>query len=1239
MSIVAIVFSFVAPTLIVFADTEDARRKFDQEVNEHLKDAESATDIIEILSRDAKDHPKPNKNTIAHVMKRLFNPGEYINDVEYGVLSNKLDVEKSDILVGDRYACNPNAPNNLINHNCNIPNFTTGLIQALAHPAHEPFAGAEKTSAYAPFGLGVPNDIPGGKVPVVPGNRAHTYTALEIFGYNLKLTSYNGEWDKIDVSTEARMLSNFGIIDRITLTGTSLWNATRSGMSALIENFSFNPTRWLGGAARVVESTLTGGLNTVIDTSDLNIVASNGWKRDSFSRTLYNVYVMTDVEVLNETYRKYFQIYIDKVIGKSEENEEMQKVLRLASPPDFTFIEDWETEESKQARQAAQSQNAQAEEGDNLVEVPAPVYYTESEQLVFWAEDNAGVIAEAAEEGLISSDVSEYASYSELVETWNRNYEAYFSRVFDAQGEVVMEMLEDSDIEIFKDYPHLDPKQPISQYACANEDGTMMRASDGSPEYLYLKNNKGTEEFLNPKCAKARPPIGGGFLGSGWHLEREPDTRHIHQLQDDDFTGMFKIFTTAVGSGLRNFNSFIAKVTNVFLGLAFSPILADLGIDEIVKELIAGFRDTIFFPMASLVIVIGTMVLLYRVLRNGSLMQFFISTAITALIFIIGSIVLIRPEVTVKMIDEVPASIDNFVANAVLSDGDGSDYCSTGTDKDGIRTAQCNVWGALVFNPWVHLQFGTGYDNLYANGHAPANLQSFQNTNGDLVGDASVYLGNGVTVNNWAIYQLDKTKAGTINNWQSNRADGIGTVDRDLYRLVDLQAGPNNGAGTDSRYFEVWRGDSPNGLLVILTTIQAILTLMVVVSLSYLKIEASLLFSLYMIFLPFVLLFALTPQGKPKLRSYLANLLTLLIRRVVIVVMIGILLKSMSAIYANAGGIAEGALISIALCFAMMIYRKEILDLITKTEGGMFNGAGELGQNLLQKAPRSARQAVYIKKRQIQGSVAGTIGGTLGFRASQFRAKSEYKQLLQAYEDLEKKSKQSGHTEEDKKELTQIEAQLEDLRMKIDGEDPNFTAQNARTQGKHRGRDMIGNRAKNKMRREGFGLAKITKKAKEEVLVHGAQEIAKNKDALSSETYREVLSRRKGNDTRETSYKFSEAESRLLKDPKVQKEIRKLAKKRLKENSEVINDKHYTALVKDEREIQKLADKLDKKKNKQYNKGKIFDRKTNKRIDSQEKFNEENRELSSSLDKVLQQLEEEDRREKEERKRREEENK
>ena len=95
LSFLSIVVSLVSSMPTVAADTQE---KFDEEVNEYVGDADSFEEVLEKYSKDTEGNRNPDKNTILHVIDRMIGTGKYLNDVEYGVLSSDLDVEKEDIV-------------------------------------------------------------------------------------------------------------------------------------------------------------------------------------------------------------------------------------------------------------------------------------------------------------------------------------------------------------------------------------------------------------------------------------------------------------------------------------------------------------------------------------------------------------------------------------------------------------------------------------------------------------------------------------------------------------------------------------------------------------------------------------------------------------------------------------------------------------------------------------------------------------------------------------------------------------------------------------------------------------------------------------------------------------------------------------------------------------------------------------------------------------------------------------
>lgn len=1050
--------SIFLPFFRAFASLGEAEREFNEKSSKFIQDAEEARDIIELLDKDAKANPNPNRNSISFVMRRLFYPGYYANDMRDGILAMDVKASRSSLLHDGIHACNPNAPNNLINHNCNIPNFTTSLFQNISEPFTSPLVNAEKTSSYATFGLGVPANIPGDIVPADPRERRHTYTALELYGYDLKLTSYSGEWDQIVVSNSARMLSNFGVIDSITLAGATVWNSYKNGIAAFVDNMSFNPVRWFGTIARTFEATATSGINTVVDTSELNVIATNAWKRPNIDKTLYNIYVMSDKEVLRETARGYFNVFSVEMNSKVNDSKKLKEVLELdpnkaLDSIAFSYDPQMETAASKEAREKAKEKRDEIIEHNKKEEykadieggykdknykpqikpvpkIPKPVYYTESEQLELWSKEPnvSSVLKKASSAGLISSDMSSYDSYQDLKDAWDGSYDPYFTSSFSADGETIEDILRDTDASVFQKYPHLDPKQGISKYACMNSDGTMMRNGQGMPEYLYLKNNLGNKEYLNPLCGEARPPISAGLFGSGWDDKEIKDTRHVSNVSSESL--IFDKIKNITTSAIRTVNSLIAKFTNVVVGLAFTPVLSALGIDTIVAKFIESFKNTIFFPLAGLVATIGAVLMFFRLLKNGSAWQLFSSIGLTLFIFVAGSVFLLHPKSTVSLVDTLPNSIDNFMATTILA-GTESSYCSTGEDVSGVRSAQCSIWGAMVFEPWVHLQFGTGYENLYAAGKAPSDGKAMMNKNTSLVGDASVNMGNGKIINNWAMYQLSKTKTGTINDF--NQLDPMGHIDKDMYRLVDLQAGPNYGVNTDSRYFKDWSGSRNGSFLLFLTTIQAVLMMIAISGVALTKIQVSFMFSVSVLFLPVMLLYALMPNGRSKFIRYVSGLVSLLIKRALLVVLLSVLMRIIIVGYSKASSLESGAFVAIFVSIAFMVYRKELMSLISSTESnGIISGeTKELKQAIGKVIPKNIKQAYSVKKANLKGATAGYVGGAVGAMEDKAGISVRRAGIAMTLANLERKERKKGLSDVEELQKEKLTAERKAIKDSI----------------------------------------------------------------------------------------------------------------------------------------------------------------------------------------------------------------
>lgn len=155
----------------------------------------------------------------------------------------------------------------------------------------------------------------------------------------------------------------------------------------------------------------------------------------------------------------------------------------------------------------------------------------------------------------------------------------------------------------------------------------------------------------------------------------------------------------------------------------------------------------------------------------------------------------------------------------------------------------CAFVKIFVFDPWTQGQFGKNYNDLWVEGKAPSwatNPGYLKNENGKQVGEASVPMGGGQYLNNWAIFQVSTQTNAHIpegakkGDEKSKVSSG---VSHDWWRVVDavsnynetdvsqqVQAGPAGGSKEITRgspdqekkpleMWDTWNGTSPGARL------------------------------------------------------------------------------------------------------------------------------------------------------------------------------------------------------------------------------------------------------------------------------------------------------------------------------------------------------------------------------------------------------------------------------------------
>lgn len=944
----------------------------------------------------------------------LFFPGNagYIEDVENSVWVSDRNVEIDKTVTKYDYkrfphpdtgrkrwtVCFFDEPQNLLNHNCDIPSIGTDVVQNLFGWVYKTgIHGGARTTSVSNFGFGVPLGFSeNNPVPYNISTSPYKHTALEMFGYDLYYTSYYGEWDKIEVQTNARLMANVGFFNKMKVFGIGLLDGISQTLKNVVTNFSLNPLDWIGWFTGVVDGTV----RTTVDTVDLYIVSSNRWNRNAFANTLYNSYYLSSKELMEMTAKLWKDHFKKYWLQYAKEDPAVKLFFKFVPPTDETYFNPyWD---AIKFPECLKNENCPLNKIDELCletyEVPNdgnnpnptvseivgckvwhtpesyfPIYKEKPEVKSFFDSvleiKNPRSPARKMHECYTNSNTND-----ELLECWKEPHQDYGKTIFDFKKPNMIMAMSKLRTSFFKKYPQLKAQGVLGHLICANEEGDIPYDRDqegfSGIKWVYKKYNNRTEgeeqEYLTEGCLPIRPSIEGAFTGTGDYESK--DTRYLHWYKNKKSFIQSQGESNIIANIGRWFASFHAKLTNTILNFSFDNLLESLGINELAVNLINRLKQGIFFPLLGLCFFGTSLYLLFKYTSVG--LGFFKVLFSLLIITFIGTVLMTFPEKFVKLVDEYPSAFDRYMAESVLQTYDNekeltSDIlCSATGPHKGIRTMQCLIWRFSVFEPYIRDQWGTKLDNLDS-----SNLRG----NG-LVGNGTVNMGGGQTVQNWGLWQLSKMKSGSITSYDPQRPTGI--TSKALYKLVDLQAGPNYAAGRDTKYFDSWSGVGiERSSNLIFAWISSFILMIVVIGLGLVKIETSLLLLIKIMMLPLVLLSSLLPNSQSKLSEYFLDLFMIFIRRIFVTLLLSVVLLILTFIYTSDYSFSGLAVISSLFLIATKMYYKEIIEKFVGLNE--FNETGSLLSkfNPSQFIPKSLKQKMYLKKASIEGAITGGISG------------------------------------------------------------------------------------------------------------------------------------------------------------------------------------------------------------------------------------------------------------------------
>ena len=875
---------------VAFADDGDKKtvEKL-QEAQKQLGVTESGDKgFTQALDKAKKDG---SKTSFAKVLNRVLTPS-YI----YQHPKSSTDGYYKD---NKKWSCDANDPNKglLTYHNCDVPNYIADLGQNLysaVAPGGIQRGGAESNKLDMPW-LGLPTGVK--NVPATASARVEKYTAMELYGYNLRVTYYNGEFDHIQVQTEARLMGNFGASQTLALGINAIFNGATEGVSGAYQAFKDewakgNPFGSVAAAFTAgAQTSAAAAIDTILDTSDANVMATRGYARVGIDNTLYNARAATNAEMEQEI----VNTIAAAIAGKTPEEVRLPDDLKqLQTPPSqpsaggttciVTNPDGTKNTISKLADENACSEAAKTANMEN------PQYQwdasdKQAESIKDWKEHNKGWF-EAAQKYSLTCNVNEdeakrdetlSAFYSCVPTAYTTAVQKYTKEKEGEAGKKLAETLKQPGFfqDFLKKNVAANFNSPTNQYYCLNIDGTDKLDANGKPMKLFTANGA-----YNPDCTPTRAPIKGGIYGTGDGAIT--DTRR--ELYDSNLASMLfssdGVFTDFTNAGIMSAAA-VTRLANAALNIGMSPLLQTFGVDNLIAELITLFTKSAFYPFGIIAALIGLLLIVRESITKGNRGIKTLAMFILGLLVIstTATLTLNKPHETIKFVDKSVNVLDSFIADALVSKSIGDEICSaTGnsgvikyatkrTDSDpATRTLMCEVWRMNVLTPWSYAQWGTGYNNLYAvDAKRPTTAHTLTNTNSAQVSRAPVQMGAGITVNNWALYQLDLMSTGTTTEDNPNRPAGI--TSRDMYRIVDVQAGLDNGAGTDSRYLQHWAGREAMSRASVgaLAPIAAIVTGFAVGYFAVYKAIIKAILLLMLVLLPFILLMALlgkrTKQG------------------------------------------------------------------------------------------------------------------------------------------------------------------------------------------------------------------------------------------------------------------------------------------------------------------------------------------------------------------------------------------
>lgn len=486
----------------------------------------------------------------------------------------------------------------------------------------------------------------------------------------------------------------------------------------------------------------------------------------------------------------------------------------------------------------------------------------------------------------------------------------------------------------------------------------------------------------------------------------------------------------------------VVTLTIVFVGLAFTDITSLMGMTA---DGSAGFTastmftqifNSVFTGFVLFTFMFTALYLLYNGLIRRQARMALGTLVKTIGIFIVAVIMSTNPAKFVSLPNNVATYGQAIVLSAMSgiydNDTEQAGLCTTdigsiydGVDMDVNKSESsltsefekvnknmqsligCQMWERLLFRPWVRGQFGADYEDLHD--------ENLNNINEDWVGSPTVPLGDGQSINNWALFHLSSQTDAHSQLGEGNFPTRVNGVNADWWRVADALSNYHeeetpvpNGVGETMveqvksepmEYWQSWVGNNTGermgaAFIAILFGIAGSAGPLV---LSLYSAMYGFIITLLMMTSPLFMLFGTWGgKGEEIFKGWLSTLINMVFKRIgvsiLLILSLALTMNIMDLAYTI--GIIKAFILMVLVTYIFIKNRSKLLDMFGSVDlGGAFNPSTQANA-FMQTQNRRAKNVGKVGLAAASGAAAGISTGQGAARGARIGAQSQLKNTL-----------------------------------------------------------------------------------------------------------------------------------------------------------------------------------------------------------------------------------------------------